>query len=146
MTIGPVFIDVNIPMYAGGASHPYREPCAWVMSAVANGEVAGVIDTEIIQEILHRFGALGRWGDATKMAATVLAIAPVVLPVTEKDVALTIEHAATYGPMGVKARDLLHAAVMRNNELDTIVTLDTHFDQIAGLVRLDPRTLYEAAS
>lgn len=61
MIDGPVFIDVNIPMYAAGTAHPYRESCAKIMAAVATGEIEGLIDTEIIQEILHRYGAMGHW-------------------------------------------------------------------------------------
>ena len=58
MIEGLVFLDVNIPMYAAGQTHPYREPCAWLMTQVARGRIAAAIDTEIIQEVLYRYGAL----------------------------------------------------------------------------------------
>lgn len=29
------FLDVNVPMYAGGKEHHYQEPCRWVMTEVA---------------------------------------------------------------------------------------------------------------
>ena len=44
-------LDVNIPMYAAGKDHPYREACIRVMSEVAEGRLAAAIDTEVIQVI-----------------------------------------------------------------------------------------------
>ena len=134
-------MDVNIPMYAAGAPHSFRESCAGIMTAIATGELMAVIDVEIVQEILHRYGALGNWPIAVAIAENVLAIVPQILPVTVEDIALTVEMAATYGPKGVKARDLIHAAVMRNNGIDTIVSADTHFDSIDELSRISPQDL-----
>jgi predicted nucleic acid-binding protein len=71
-----------------------------------------------------------------------MAIVPVILPVTQDDIALTIELSRVYGPGGAKARDLIHAAVMRNNGLSTIISADTHFDQIEELERIDPQRLF----
>jgi predicted nucleic acid-binding protein len=34
---------------------------------------------------------------------------------------------------------------MRNNGLAEILSTDEHFDQIDGILRLDPRGLYQAA-
>jgi predicted nucleic acid-binding protein len=141
MIDGPVFIDVNIPMYAAGTAHPYRESCTRIITAVATGKIEGFIDTEIVQEILHRYGALGRWSLATSIASNVLAIFPNVLPVIEEDITLTVELASEYGPRGVRARDLIHAAVMRNHQISTLISTDSHFDQIPGIERIDPLNL-----
>ena len=35
-------------------------------------------------------------------------------------------------------RDAVHAATMRNNGLETIISADTHFDRIPGIRRADP--------
>lgn len=37
MNEGPYFLDVNVPKYAAGKAHPYKEPCVWVMTEIANG-------------------------------------------------------------------------------------------------------------
>lgn len=137
-----IFLDVNIPMYAAGAPHLLRESCTGIMTAIAAGELMAVIDVEIVQEILHRYGALGNWPIAVSIAENVMAIIPLILPVTVEDIALTVEMAASYGPKGVKARDLIHAAVMRNNGIDTIVSADTHFDSIDGIDRISPQSLF----
>lgn len=143
MSERPLFLDVNVPMYAAGGDHPLREACARIMSAVAKGELAAAIDVEIIQEILHRFGAMDRWPLAVELAQTTLTIMPIVLPITKEDMITAVELAERYGSQGAKARDLIHAAVMRNNGLSAIVSTDRHFDLISGLTRIDPIQLFE---
>lgn len=142
-----LFIDVNVPMYAAGAEHSNRESCAWVMTAIARGDLRAVVDVEIIQEIFHRYGSLSRWDVADKMALNVLRIVPVILPVTLADINETVELARQYGPTHViPARDLIHAAVMINNGLGMIVSTDKHFDHIEGITRLSPQQLMQEQS
>jgi predicted nucleic acid-binding protein len=43
----------------------------------------------------------------------------------------------------VKARDLIRAAVMGHHGLTQIISTDAHFDQIEGIIRLDPQRLYD---
>ncbi len=50
----PSLLDTAVPMYAAGASHPYRDACQWVMTQIATGAMQVLIDAEVIQEILHR--------------------------------------------------------------------------------------------
>ena len=138
MIEAPALLDVNVPMYAAGRDHPYRQSCAAILSQIANGELAAVIDAEIVQEILHRYGAIREWETAAKMAANLLQLVPQVLPITPADAAAAVELFVEYAPTGVTARDLIHVAVMRNNEMVTIISTDTHFDRVDGIVRLDP--------
>ncbi len=139
-----LFIDVNVPMYAAGRPHPNRAACVWVMTAIARGMLQAAIDVEIVQEIFHRYGALGLWDVADKMATSLLRLTPVVLPITLDDIVQTVTLARRYGPARhIPARDLIHAAVMHNNDLTTIISTDKHFDAIDGLVRLHPQQLME---
>ena len=142
MSAVPIFLDVNVPMYAAGKPHLFKEACTWILTQIAAGELLAAIDTEIIQEILYRYGALQEWKLATTMAISVLDLVPVVYPVTPADIALTVSLFEQYAPKGVRARDLIHVAVMRNNGLTKIISTDAHFDQIAGVTRLDPVQLY----
>lgn len=50
-----VFIDVNVPMYAGGAPHVLREPSQRVIRAIAARQLDAVTDAEVFQEILYRY-------------------------------------------------------------------------------------------
>jgi len=43
MSNTPVFLDVNIPMYAAGRPHEYKESCAWIMGEIAQGRITAVI-------------------------------------------------------------------------------------------------------
>ena len=145
MNAGLALLDVNVAMYAAGRAHPYKEPCGWVMTEIAEGRLAAAVDTEIIQEILYRYGALQQWSVAVTLARSLLEIVPTVFPVLPADAGLAIELFDEYGPRGVSARDALHAAVMRSNAVAQIISADLHFDLIAGITRLDPRTLFESA-
>lgn len=138
----PVLLDVNIPMYAAGRPHPYRDACVSVMEDVAEGRLSAAIDTETIQEILYRYGALRQWSIATSLASNLLDVVDTVYPVLPSDAALTIELFEHYAPKGVTARDLVHVAVMKSHDLTEIVSTDSHFDLVEGIQRLDPAALY----
>jgi len=133
-----VFMDVNVPMYAAGQPHRYKAPCSQILKAVADGRLSVAIDTEIIQEILYRYGALQRWEVAVPMASDVLTLATIIYPVTEEDIRLTIDLYNHYARKGVTARDLIHVAVMKTNELSEIISVDEHFDLVDGIRRIDP--------
>lgn len=139
---GPYFLDVNVPMYAAGKAHPYKESCVWVMTEIANGRLDAVIDAEIIQEVLYRFGAIGRWQIGVNMAQNLLDLIPVVLPVAGTDVKTAVGLFAQYAPHGITARDVLHTAVMHTHALTHIISTDKHFDQIDGITRVDPQGLF----
>lgn len=140
-----LFVDVNVPMYAAGAAHRYREACIWVLQQIAAGHIEAVIDTEIIQEVLYRYGNLKRWQIAATMANNLFVLIPNVLAVTLSDAQLAVELFKKYAPQGITARDLIHVAVMQNNDIQHIISTDKHFDKIAGIKRLDPLWLYEQA-
>lgn len=144
MNDAPLFLDVNVPMYAAGQAHPYKESCAWILTEIANGGLNVVIDTEVIQEVLYRYGAIQRWQIGVQMAENLLDLIPTVLPVTVKDIETAVSLFAQYAPQGVKARDMLHTAIMQNHQLTDIISTDTHFDQIEGITRLGPQTLFAA--
>jgi hypothetical protein len=139
-------LDTAIPMYAAGAPHSYRDACQWLMTEIAAGRVQVVIDAEVIQEILHRYGAMGRHADAVNMAQDLMGLVPQVLPVTAADMQTAVTLFQQYGPQGVRARDTIHAAVMQNHGVTQVISSDTHFDLISGLTRLDPIALYQSAS
>jgi uncharacterized protein len=140
-----LFLDVNIPMYAAGREHPYREPCAWVMTEIAEGRIAAAIDTEIIQEVLYRYGALRQWRIGVSLAENLLKIVPTVYPIHLDDIRLAVRLFEQYAPKGIPARDVLHVAVMRNNGLSQIISIDTHLDAIREIQRLDPKVLFTKA-
>jgi predicted nucleic acid-binding protein len=142
MDDAPFFLDVNVPMYAAGKPHAYKTACAWVLTEIAHARLDAVIDAEIVQEVLYRFGAIGRPQTGVQMAKNLLALVPTVLPITVADMETAVTLFGRYGPNGVKARDVVHAAVMQTHGITHIISTDTHFDHIEGIVRLDPQTLF----
>jgi len=129
-------------MYAAGEDHPYKTSCVWLMTEIAEGRIPVAIDTEIIQEVLYRYGAIGHWQIGATMATNLLDVVPTICPVLVADVRKAVELFKQYAKRGVKARDLIHVAVMLNNELTKIISTDVHFDRVEGIARLDPQTMF----
>jgi uncharacterized protein len=129
-----VFIDSNIPMYVAGKEHPHREPSRHFLERVKAGNVEGCTSTEVLQEILYRYSALGRRDLACEVYTLFADICSVVLSVNLADTDIACELLNTVP--GISARDALHAGVMRNNNVESIATFDEDFDRIAGIRRL----------
>ena len=80
------------------------------------------------------------------MATDLLDIVSTIYPVLVADAHKTIELFKRYAKQGVKARDLVHVAVMSNNGLTKIISTDAHFDRVEGIARLDPQTMFAEMS
>ena len=137
-----LFLDVNIPMYAAGKEHRYKEACVWIMTQVAEGRIAVVTDTEAIQEILYRYGAIQHWETGVAMANSLMHLVPEIYPVNVDDMHRSLDLFKRYAQKGITARDVVHAAVMLNRGLKNIVSTDSHFDLIKGITRVDPEDLF----
>ena len=131
-----VLIDTNIPMYAAGKSSPYKEPCKEILAQIALGTLDGVTDVEVFQEILYRYYYIGEQNLGRRIFADFRTIMDTVLSVCATDVFLANTLMGQYPQ--IPPRDLLHAAVMKNNGLDAILSADRDFDAIEGIERLDP--------
>jgi predicted nucleic acid-binding protein len=116
------------------------------MTEIAGGRLQVVIDAEVIQEVLHRYGALGRYADAVQMARDLMTLVPHILPITAADMQTAVTVFQQYASRGMRARDAIHAAIMQNHGLTHIISSDGHFDLVAGLTRLDPVALHLAAT
>jgi len=130
------FVDANIPMYAVGAEHPLKGPCVAILEAIARGRLMAVTDAEVLQEILHRYTALGHRERAIEVCRLFLRVVPDVLPVTREAVERALDLHAQFPQL--QARDSLHLAVMRLHKISRILSADRHFDGIPDLLRLDP--------
>jgi len=132
------FIDVNIFMYAAGKEYPYKLSCITILDKIEKKELNAVINTEIIQEILYRYSRLGIPEKGIKLCEEVLAYPLTVLPITLSDVKLAVRLFEEYHKKGLKVRDAIHSAVMKNNKLTKIITVDKDFDVITFVTRIDP--------
>lgn len=131
------FIDANVPIYAAGRDHPYKELCGRILRMVADKPEAFVTNSEVLQELLHRYLATGRWALGREVVSSFAELMVArIEPVNPEDVLLAAEMAS--GHQDVSARDLVHAAVMRRLQVHQIISADRDFDRVAGIERLDP--------
>ena len=129
-----ILIDSNIPMYLVGAAHPNKDAARRALEeAVAAGESL-CTDAEVLQEILHRYTAVRRPADIDPAFDALLAIVDVVYPIERTDVERARRLLRT--TPALSARDAVHIALMQGRDIDRILTFDTGFDGIPGIVRL----------
>ena len=136
------FLDVNIPMYAGGRAHRYKDACVWVMREIMEGRLEVATDTDAIQEVFYRYGSIGHLDTGVTMTNSLLDLVPVIYPVDVEDMRLAADLLPRYGPKGVTPRDVIHAAVMMNRGIKEIISTDAHFDLIEAITRVDPESLF----
>jgi predicted nucleic acid-binding protein len=136
MPEGQVFVDANIPMYAAGAEHPLKGACLTILEWAAKHPLDVVTDAEVLQEILHRYLAIGQHDRATEVAILFSRTVPEALPVTKQVVLRAIRLSQDHPSL--QARDAIHAAVMELHRIPRIVSADRHFDGLPGIIRIDP--------
>lgn len=129
-----IFVDSNVPMYLIGAEHPLRARARErVEEVVAAGE-ALCADAEVLQEILHRYTAIGRSEFIDPAFAALLGVVDVVYPIERADVERARRLMRTVTRLS--ARDALHVAVMQARDVGQILSFDHGFDGIPGIERI----------
>lgn len=123
-------------MYAAGASHRLRGACADVLRRVADGSLDATINSEVVQEILYVLTRRGRRDDALKLAGYLTSLFPDLLAVTRDDVVGACELLYQYPRLSV--RDAVHVGTMLRNGLQTVVSVDSDFDQVSEIRRVAP--------
>ena len=117
-----ILLDANILMYAAGADDPHKAPSLALLDRVARGDVDATLDAEILQEILHRYRAIGRWKDGRRVydlaRRLVVSVLPITAEVTDAARALMDDHPK------LMARDALRAAVYRVSRADAICSYE----------------------
>lgn len=129
-----IFTDSNIPMYLIGVEHPNKWEAARVARQLADEGEKLVTNTEVLQEILHRYTAIRRKQDIQLALDSLYGMIDEVLIITEADVLAAKETLLSYE--GLSARDALHAAQMKRLKIDTIFSFDRGYDQLPGIKRV----------
>lgn len=129
-----IFVDSNIPMYVIGASHQHKLDALRVLErAISTGERL-VTDAEVLQEILHRYSAIGRAEAIQPAFEVLLGVVDEVFPV-DLDVVQRAKE-ILLGAKGVAARDSIHLATMERHGVDSVMTFDRGFDSYPAVRRL----------
>jgi len=129
-----IFVDSNIPMYLVGAEHPNKHVARRLLEdAIAANEPLAT-DAEVLQEIIHRYVAIGRRDAIGPAFDALLGVVDVVHPMELEDVVRARRLVA--GSTRLSARDAVHVAVMQRHDIGQILTFDEGFDGIVGVDRL----------
>ncbi len=131
-----VFLDTAVLMYAAGSDHRLKQPCAAILTSIAEGRLSAVISTEVIQEIAHRFVHIRKPGSAIQLITHALELFSPVVPVGQPVVARLPGLIARYRDL--QARDLIHVATCLEERIEAIVSPDRAFDVVVELRRIDP--------
>ncbi len=134
-----VFLDANIFMYAAGKPHPHKNPCLHILKDVEIRTLVSAVNTEILQELLYRYRHIGIADKGIQLCKDILKYPLKILPVMEADMRLAIDLFDQHRKNGVKPRDAIHAATMKNNRIVQILSADRDFDNFDFLNRIDPK-------
>jgi uncharacterized protein len=129
-----IFIDSNIPMYLIGAPHPHKSEAQLLLERLVAARQRLVTDAEVLQEILHRYTAIGKREAIGPAFQLVLDIVDDVLGIEKADVLRAGEIAQNRALMS--ARDAVHIAVMERHGIGRILSFDSDFDRWPGLKRI----------
>jgi hypothetical protein len=129
-----ILVDSNVPMYLVGAPHPHKADAQRLLETAIAAEERIVTDAEVLQEILHRYVAIGRLDAIQPAFEAVLGVVDAVYPIELPDVQRARE--VVHGGYGLSARDALHVAVMERQGIERIMSFDAGFDRFPGLVRI----------
>jgi predicted nucleic acid-binding protein len=132
-----ILIDANIFMYAAGKESPQRLPCQRLLDRVVGGKGPSTCtDTEVLQEILHRYRALKIPGIGFQLFDSVSHLGIPILSVTDRAMAEARRLLEDYPSLST--RDGVHLGVMKEYGLEEVLTYDGGFSDVPWVKRLEP--------
>jgi uncharacterized protein len=129
-----IFVDSNVPMYLVGAAHPHKSDAQRLLEQLIAAGERLVADAEVLQEILHRYVAIGRRDAIQPAFDALLGVVDQVFPIDAADADEAKQ--LVLGAHRLSARDSIHVAVMRRHGVERILTFDTGFDGIPRVARV----------
>ena len=129
-----ILIDSNVPMYLIGAAHAHKIDAQRALERLISERERLVTDAEVLQEILHRYTAIGRREAIQPAFDALLGVTDEVLPI-DIDVAQRARAIVLERPR-LSARDAVHVAVMQAHNIERILSFDAGFDHLPGITRL----------
>jgi len=129
-----IFVDSNIPMYLVGAAHPNKMAAEQTVAALIARREKLVSDAEVLQEILHRYAAIGRLDAIQPAFDALVGIVDQVFPIQPENVQRA--KSILLGKYRLSARDAIHLAVMEQHGIQRILSFDQGFDRYANVRRV----------
>lgn len=121
-------------MYLIGAPHPHKSEAQILLERLIAAGHRLVTDAEVLQEIVHRYAAIGKREAIGPAFQLLLDIVDDILPIDKTDVLRAGEIAQNRALLS--ARDSLHIAKMERHDIRSILTFDADFDRWPGLKRI----------
>ena len=129
-----IFIDSNVPMYLVGAEHPHKIDAQRILERCIADDERLVTDAEVLQEILHRYAAIGRKDAISPAFQAILGIVDEVFAIELRDVERARD--ILFASQQLSARDAVHLAIMERNRIEAILSFDSGFDGYPGITRI----------
>ena len=131
-----ILIDTNIFMYAAGKESPQKLPCQRFLERIVDGEgPAACTDTEVLQEILHRYRSLKTPEVGFRLFDAVTHLGIPILAVTDRAMAEARRLLEDY-PL-LSTRDGVHLGVMREHGIEEVLSYDGGFSDVSWAKRLE---------
>ncbi len=121
-------------MYIIGAAHPHKHDARILLERLISEGNRLVTDAEVLQEIIHRYTAIGRREAIGAAFEVLLEIVDEVLPIEKADVVRAGEIVQSRALLS--ARDSLHIAVMERYGIVSLLSFDADYDRWPGLSRI----------
>ena len=134
---GTLYLDSSIVLAAAGpAASPHQAASARVLEAIANGDFAAVISSEVLVECLHA----AQWRHARRQGLDLISnlqvLFPHPIPCTGAALAEATDLLRRHPRVGIRAG--LHAVLAQGTDTTEILSFDADFGLIPGLRRWEP--------
>jgi len=118
-----IFVDTNVIMYAVGKSHPLKKEARDFFRSIYSGaRVQPCTSAEVLQELMHAYIPVGRISTLDNALRLVDSCISTIWPVEPEDVRTARLYIDQHAGLG--ARDLLHLAMCRRRNTNSIKTFD----------------------
>jgi len=121
-------------MYLVGTPHPHKTDAQRLLEKLTRDRQRLVTDTEVLQEILHRYVSINRRDAIQPAFDALLGVIDEVLPIDYDAVERAKQIVLQY--QRLSARDAVHLAVMEEHGIQRILSFDSGFDSFPDITRL----------
>ena len=134
-----ILLDTTILVYAVGADHPLREPCADLVARLGSGELTATTTIEAIQEFVHVRARRRTRTDAAGLARSYADLLAPLVTVGPDDLERGLDLYEQNQAIGA-FDSVLAAAALNRPEIDRLASADGGFEHLGGIHVINPMT------
>lgn len=121
-------------MYLIGEDHPHKRDASLILEKLASERERLVTNSEVLQEILHRYTAIQRKDAIQPCLDALYGFIDDIFPIEEEDVLSAKALVLAYDQL--TARDALHVSHMKRYQIEIIFSFDKHYDALPKIKRI----------